>query len=1208
MVASPQKRGGSTSRHPQIVAKNSYVDETLFGCSSRSSPAGSPAKQKGLSAAGSGAASPACTRSPGPAVALARDGTVMLSKSHLDRMMQKSPILTPEEMEQRRAEAQEKLEKELAEAQAARAARAAAAAEAERAAVAAEPKTEMERIREKKRLETISKAQLALLEDKEEVRLMNQMVLHSKCMAARDEQRSEKVAAKGAAAAEEARIVAQMEARRKAGLAELEERERLRSMEQKRGALKILDQLAERERDRAAFEAARRRDGEEMKARIKALKDEEQKREEDRKAAARALMAEVYAGNAELAERKKQAKVAEVEEDLAIAAYIRQRDAREQELAEERERAAKAKELEVARLRAMQEKIQDNRAALDEARAKKYQDELELRQLRKAEAEKERREAMQRDLEASRVSALAWKAKQAGEAAVVEAAEAARIAAVARQKSEQDHLEEIARLEAQKKHQARLLAQMDARREMRSKEREELVAEGRHIRERLAEEQALLEAVKRLKLAELEEAGVPKKYHAQLARMTASSASSHLNSTSAVPSSAMAPRKKSAPAGESGPAGAAKRARTGAGAAAAAAAAGGPARNQRTIAAALGAAFARPTADLVLEQAVQHDQLEHRLAEDLSSLAETYLGAWKDKCHESLRDEAAAAAALGGMRGGSVRARRAAAAASFSKEDADLDAAGLRFLECFRHLQQQVFKHDAQLQGRHLEMLVLLLRSDVVHSVGDVSFQAYSLLRGYLQHFPYASLRYHEEGQWAGRPYVAIDEGAAWEPLAANRTAGSLTREYLFEEAIKEAGHNYRVDHDRTGLTAGSNRKKGGHLDSTLKLLRLCLDRAADSVTEDHNGDMLLLRYLLTLLHQDLRVRLTVFRAYADVEEEAVQSSLLGRVLKNSLLWRIWMDGHEDDKMRQDTLRLMLRLIVGVASDEELQEVVEGEDLDKAEQAAPCICTPREMSALAACLLNMLLDLMGTAEAAGGFASAGANRMHRVNQRLRLDQALKELMWLKLDAVCTTDDSSRTFLAALAPAHRLRLLSMIAMGQVGGAYNALEVTKRPAVARAQLLAKLTKEGDSADFIAAFPADPLMALRCLNQDKGRSMQVFRKVGVKGGKGASAGRPADTLAVLSSGIAFAAHSLLASGADLPVEEAAAEAHPGAGSSGGRGGVGAAAAGAALLREELSEYLSFLAGRHKELLAAGKAADMSPASLLDLSLARAAVTAMG
>jgi hypothetical protein len=44
-----------------------------------------------------------------------------------------------------------------------------------------------------------------------------------------------------------------------------------------------------------------------------------------------------------------------------------------QELAEERERLAKQKELEVARLRAMQEKLQDTRAAQDEERAKRYQ-------------------------------------------------------------------------------------------------------------------------------------------------------------------------------------------------------------------------------------------------------------------------------------------------------------------------------------------------------------------------------------------------------------------------------------------------------------------------------------------------------------------------------------------------------------------------------------------------------------------------------------------------------------------------------------------------------------------------------------------------------------------------------------------------------------------------------------------------------------------
>lgn len=79
--------------------------------------------------------------------------------------------------------------------------------------------------------------------------------------------------------------------------------------------------------------------------------------------------------------------------------------------------------------------------AQDEARAKRYQDEHEVAQRRKEAAEKERREAMQRELEASRLAAKAWKAQQAEEAARLEAEEAARIAAVARQKKEAEHLE-----------------------------------------------------------------------------------------------------------------------------------------------------------------------------------------------------------------------------------------------------------------------------------------------------------------------------------------------------------------------------------------------------------------------------------------------------------------------------------------------------------------------------------------------------------------------------------------------------------------------------------------------------------------------------------------------------------------------------------------------------------------------------------------------
>lgn len=49
-------------------------------------------------------------------------------------------------------------------------------------------------------------------------------------------------------------------------------------------------------------------------------------------------------------------------------------------------------------------------------------------------------------------------------------------------------LQEIARLEAQRRHQQRLLKQMDERREMKGRAREELIAEGQRIREQLQEE------------------------------------------------------------------------------------------------------------------------------------------------------------------------------------------------------------------------------------------------------------------------------------------------------------------------------------------------------------------------------------------------------------------------------------------------------------------------------------------------------------------------------------------------------------------------------------------------------------------------------------------------------------------------------------------------------------------------------------------------
>jgi hypothetical protein len=85
------------------------------------------------------------------------------------------------------------------------------------------------------------------------------------------------------------------------------------------------------------------------------------------------LLLQVAASNAQQIARKHQLAEQEEEEEARIADYIRQKDAREQALAAQKAAVAHSKEMEVARLRALQEKVLDTRSQEDELRARRYQ-------------------------------------------------------------------------------------------------------------------------------------------------------------------------------------------------------------------------------------------------------------------------------------------------------------------------------------------------------------------------------------------------------------------------------------------------------------------------------------------------------------------------------------------------------------------------------------------------------------------------------------------------------------------------------------------------------------------------------------------------------------------------------------------------------------------------------------------------------------------
>ncbi len=70
------------------------------------------------------------------------------------------------------------------------------------------------------------------------------------------------------------------------------------------------------------------------------------------------------------------------------------------------------------------------------------------------------------------------------------------------------------------------------------------------------------------------------------------------------------------------------------------------------------------------------------------------------------------------------------------------------------------------------------------------------------------------------------------------------------------------------------------------------------------------------------------------------------------------------------------------------------------------------------------------------------------------------------------------------------------MEKVALAYYTQEAAKRPAVARGQSLLALVKSADSGEYLGAFPADPLVALQCLNQDRSKAVKVRRQRGEAG----------------------------------------------------------------------------------------------------------------
>ena len=239
----------------------------------------------------------------------------------------------------------------------------------------------------------------------------------------------------------------------------LEEREQQKRAERMKGAqiLQIQIQQAEQEKIRQAGILDQERQA--MLKKMAEIDAQEQKKKQELKERNQQLLKEAAETNAAAIEQKKRKKQEAEEENLRIAAYIAERDRKEQERrdaidevtrphedthtaqahththththAHTQENRLKAEE--TARLRAMQQKMNDGRADRDALRAKRAAEDYERAWRAKERAEAEKKAAMLADILQSRKDMAEKKQHVLSQAAQMEKEQFQRILQVQRE-------------------------------------------------------------------------------------------------------------------------------------------------------------------------------------------------------------------------------------------------------------------------------------------------------------------------------------------------------------------------------------------------------------------------------------------------------------------------------------------------------------------------------------------------------------------------------------------------------------------------------------------------------------------------------------------------------------------------------------------------------------------------------------------------------
>jgi len=366
--------------------------------------------------------------------------------------------------------------------------------------------------------ELLKRSQAKRLEENDEIKHLNELILEAKCHAIRDEQIKEKADIHRNMEVENARLDSMMELDRVSALQQRERVEEARKEQRQRGALQILDQIELNRMEKLLKTERKDQEARLLVENQRQLQMQDLEEIENRRNEQRQLQAEIDLINQE---HKRQKAIRQEQEQLADMRVVKyQKEKAEREAAAEaaQEELRRQKELEIAKLRAAQERASDLQAERDALRAKRHEETTEREYRRKIREEQAKKSAMEAEMAEAREEQIQAKRHLMAVQAARERSEFDKSLLEQQKEVAAIYEQDKVRQNGQLKYAGDLRQQILGREQERIQQRKDFFEETSTMDKDIDNKNKKLDEVKRGKLKELTDSGVPAKYVQEVAR------------------------------------------------------------------------------------------------------------------------------------------------------------------------------------------------------------------------------------------------------------------------------------------------------------------------------------------------------------------------------------------------------------------------------------------------------------------------------------------------------------------------------------------------------------------------------------------------------------------------------------------------------------------------------------------------------------------